>query len=153
MADTLDGVRGKDRRDDRKYARSLALRGQVSYSVVESADNGKSGSDGVRDHRAAGRQRTRLRSAKILDSANRFVCDCLIHDRSATGLRLTLARNMGLPPQFRLHDDETGKVDAVATVWRRGASLGVRYSPSAGPVSIKPSVQSALRGRYYAIPD
>ena len=87
------------------------------------------------------------------NSANKFVCDCLIHDRSATGLRLTLARNLGLPVHFRVHDDETGEVDVVVTVWRRGAVLGVRYSQAVGPASIKPSARSALRGRFYAVPD
>ncbi len=153
MKDTLDGVRSQVRRDDRETARALAQRGQVAYSVVESGRDAKSADEGRRDHRAAGRQRTRLRSAKILDSANKFVCECLIHDRSASGLRLTLARNLGLPVHFRVHDDETGKVDAVVTVWRRGAALGVRYSRALGPVSIKPSAKSALRGRYYAVPD
>ena len=153
MTDTLDGVRQQERRDDRELARALALRGQVSYSVVEPARDGKPAREGGRDHRAAGRRRTRLRSAKILDSANRFVCECLIHDRSASGLRLALAKNLGLPAQFRVHDDETGNVDVVATVWRRGAVLGVRYSQAIGPASIKPSARSALRGRYYAIPD
>ena len=153
MTDTLDGLRGQDRRDDREYARALALRGQVAYSIVESARDGKSAGEGHGDHRAAGRRRTRLRSAKILDSANKFVCECLIHDRSASGLRLALARNLGLPVHFRVHDDETGKVDAVVTVWRRGAVIGVRFSRASGPVSMKPSDRSALRGRYYAIPD
>ncbi len=153
MTDTLDGLRGQHRRDDREYARALALRGQVGYSIVESAGDEKSADEGRRDHRAAGRQRTRLRSAKILDVANKFVCECLVHDRSASGLRLALARNLGLPVHFRVHDDETGKVDAVVTVWRRGAVIGVRYSRAFGPVSVKPSDRSALRGRYHAIPD
>ncbi len=152
MTDTLDGVRSPDRPNDRESARILAQGGQVAYSVVESGRNENSAGKGRRDHRAAGRRRTRLRSAKILDTANKFVCDCLIHDRSDSGLRLTLARNLGLPVHFRVHDDETGDVDVVVTVWRRGAVLGVRYS-QAGPVSIKPSARSALRGRFYAIPD
>ncbi|MGD0640346.1 MAG: hypothetical protein ABSC22_06325 [Roseiarcus sp.] len=153
MTDTLDGVRGQGRRDDRKYARALARRGQVAYFVVEPARNERPRDDGPRDHRAAGRKRTRLRSAKILDSANKFVCDCLIHDRSASGLRLTLAQNLGLPAHFRVYEDESGEVDVVETVWRRGAVLGVRYSRALGMVSIKPSDRAALRGQFYAIPD
>jgi len=149
MTDTLDGLRGTDRSDDREYARALALRGLVGYCVVAATRDEKAS----REHRAAGRRRTRLRSAKILDSANKFVCECLIHDRSASGLRLTLARNLGLPAHFRVHDDETGKVDVVETVWRRGAVLGVRFSRAFGLVSIKPSDRAALRGQFYAVPD
>jgi hypothetical protein len=58
-----------------------------------------------------------------------------------------------LPAHFRVHDDETGEVDAVVTVWRRGAVLGVRYSRAFGLAPIKPSDRSALRGLFYAIPD
>lgn len=153
MTDTLDGVRGQGRRDDRRYARALAQRGLVAYFVVEPARDEKPGNASRRDHRAAGRKRTRLRSAKILNSANKFVCECLIHDRSASGLRLTLAQNLGLPARFRVHDDELGEVDVVETVWRRGAVLGVRYSQAFGLVSVKPSDRAALRGQFYAIPD
>jgi hypothetical protein len=153
MTDTLDGLRSPDRGGDREYARALARRGQVAYAIAESAPDEKSADRGRGDHRAAGRRRTPLRSAKILDQANTFVCECLIHDRSASGLRLALARNVGLPVHFRVYDDETGGVDAVVTVWRRGAAVGVRFSRAGGPVSIKPSERSALRGRYYAIPD
>ena len=152
MTDTLDGVRKPDRRFDRRNARALASRGQVAYSVVESSKERGPRDDGPRDHRAAGRRRTRLRSAKILDAAGKFVCECLVHDRSASGLRLTLARNTGLPAHFRLHDDETGEVDVVETVWRRGAALGVRYS-RASAATIKPSERSALQGLFYAVLD
>lgn len=153
MTHTFEGLRGPDRRDDRKYARTLARRGQVSYSVVETAPEPKSTADGRHEHRGSGRQRTRLRSGKILDSANKFLSDCIIHDRSATGLRLALPRNLGLPQHFRIHDDETGAVDVVATVWRRGSVIGVRYSHPSSSVFVKPSVRSSLRGRYYAVPD
>ncbi len=153
MTDTLEGMRGPDGSDDREYARALAQRGRVAYCVVETARDEKAKAQGRPDHRAAGRKRTRLRSAKVLDSANKFVCECLIHDRSASGLRLTLARNLGLPAHFRVHDDETGKVDVVETVWRRGAVLGVRYSQAFGLASVKPSDRAALRGQFYAIPD
>ena len=153
MTETLDGVRGRDWREDRDSARALARRGQVAYRVVEAARDERPRTDGRPDHRAAGRRRTRLRSAKILDAANAFVCECLVHDRSASGLRLSLARNMGLPPYFRVYDDESGAVDTVETVWRRGAVLGVRYSQALAAAPIKPSDRSALRGLFYAVPD
>ena len=152
MTDLLEGVPDPGRDDDRKHARALARRGRIAYSVV-TAPEPKPVASGRPENRGAGRQRTRLRSGKILDAANRFLCDCLIHDRSASGLRLALPRNLGLPPQFRVHDDETGAVDVVATVWRRGAVVGVRYSAPANPAPVKPSFRFALRGRYYAIPD
>jgi len=38
-------------------------------------------------------------------------------------------------------------------VWRRGASVGVRYTPGTGPIPVKPSIRAALRGRYYGVRD
>ncbi|MBV8474606.1 MAG: hypothetical protein JO107_04150 [Hyphomicrobiales bacterium] len=153
MTDTLEGVRGQDRRADTGYLRKLARRGQVSYSVVEAEPQPQPTVNGRPDNRGAGRRRTRLRSGKLLDQANKFLCDCLIHDRSTTGLRLALPRGAELPAQFRVHDDETGHIDPVALVWRRGAVVGVRFIADVGPVSVKPSDRAALRGRYYAVPD
>ena len=154
MSELLEGVRGAFRRDDRALARALARRGQIAYVVggVRPETPRPARPTNGRELRLAGRRRTRLRSAKILDAANAFVCDCLIYDRSATGLRLTLARDVGLPPQFQVHDDESGAIESVATVWRRGASLGVRFSGFGG-ATLKPSDRMALRGRYYGVRD
>jgi hypothetical protein len=152
MSDLLEGVRSSFRRDDRALARALARRGQVAYAVAEPVRETPRPKAAGRELRLAGRRRTRLRSAKILDGSNAFFCDCLIHDRSATGLRLTLARDVGLPPQFQVHDDETGAVELVATVWRRATTLGVRFS-GYGAATLTPSERAALRGRYYAVRD
>ncbi len=157
MSNLLEGVRRSFARDDRALARILARRGQVAYVVFDAVRETPRPETprpkaGGRELRLAGRRRTRLRSAKILDAANAFVCDCLIYDRSATGLRLTLARDVGLPPQFQVHDDETGAVELAATVWRRGATLGVRFC-GYGASTLKPSERAALRGRYYAVRD
>ena len=157
MSDLLEGVRSASPRDARAMARVLARRGQVAYAVfdpVREAPRPETPRPKVagRELRLAGRRRTRLRSGKILDAANAFVCDCLIHDRSATGLRLTLARDVGLPPQFQIHDDETGALESVATVWRRGATLGARFC-GYGASTLKPSERAALAGRYYAVRD
>jgi len=151
MSDLLEGVRGPSTGDDRALARALARRGQIAYAVVD-PQRPKPRPAAPGEHRVARRRRTRMRSAKILDSANAFLCDCLIYDRSATGLRITLARDLGLPRQFQVHDDESGAVESVATVWRRGATLGVRFS-GFGAAALKPSERAALRGRYYAVRD
>jgi hypothetical protein len=160
MSDLLEGVRSARPRDDRALARVLARRGQVAYAVFDAVrDTPRAETPRPetprpkptgRELRLAGRRRTRMRSGKILDAANAFVSDCLIHDRSATGLRLTLTRDVGLPPQFQVHDDETGAVELVATVWRRGATLGARFC-GYGASTLKPSERAALRGRYYAV--
>ena len=65
---------------------------------------------------------------------------------------MTLAQDVGLPPQFLVHDDESGAVELVATVWRRATTLGVRFS-GYGAATLTPSERAALRGRYYAVRD
>ena len=63
-----------------------------------------------------------------------------------------LGRDVGLPAQFHVHDDETGAVESVATVWRRGSTLGARFS-GYGSATLKSSDRAALGGRYYAVRD
>ena len=138
---------------NRLMSRSLASRNLVSYEVVAPPpevppDAGKS-----IEKRSSARRRLRLRSGKLLDAHNKFLCECLVRDRSGHGLCLVLARNIGLPARCRLYDDETGSLDAITTVWRRSSLVGVRFSFTAKPVTIKQSDRSALRGRYYAVPD
>ena len=151
MGDVLEGVREPLRGGDPNQARALAQRGRVAYCVVEPAREPARPTEG-RESRAAGRRRTRMRSGKVLDAGNAFVCECLIYDRSATGVRLLLGRDVGLPAQFRVHDDETGAIESVATVWRRGATLGARFS-GYGSAPLKPGDRAALGRRYYAMRD
>jgi hypothetical protein len=153
----LEGVRTGHRRAPSGFKRlmsqSLARRSLVSYEVVETpAEAAPVGGSGV-ERRSGARRRLRLRSGKLLDSQNKFICECLMRDESPQGLCLKLMKNLGLPVRYRLYNDETGTLSVVTTIWRRGELLGVRYCPAAKPASIKESDRFALRGRYYAIPD
>ena len=75
--------------DVRKLGGTLAARGEIAYCVVP-PDGSLRGRGG--DRRAEGAKPMRLRSAKLLDTAFRFVSDCRICDRSHSGLRIALAR-------------------------------------------------------------
>lgn len=145
MAHHLEGVRMEDAGGKRsatlsaEAARSLAERGQVAYREV------------LTEPRHSPRRRTRLRSAKVLDPHNAYLCDALIQDRSDEGMRLLLGRNIGLPARFGLHDDETGEVVTVRTAWRRGHAVGVRVVQNGPPTPLTRSQLAALRGRYYGV--
>src|ERR1700733_8267950 len=89
-------------------ARKLAGRGEIAYWVV--SDDGRSPVGKSADLRADPRERNRLRSAKLLDGAYRFICEGRICDRSRNGLRLALARDIALPPQLAVHIDEPSEV-------------------------------------------
>ena len=92
-----------------------------------------------------------MRSAKVLDARNNFLCDALVQDRSADGMRLLLGRNVGLPSRFGIHDDETGEILTVLTAWRRGQALGVRVMHNIPPPPLTRSQSAALKGRYYGV--
>ena len=83
------------------------------------------------NNRAHARERTRLRSAKLLDGAYRFVCEGRICDRSRNGLRLALAQDVPLPPQLAVHIDETSEVREAKVIWRRGSTIGIRLHSAA----------------------
>jgi hypothetical protein len=128
-----------------QLGRKLAGRGEVAYWVVSPADNSA-------DQRAHSRERTRLRSVKLLDGAYRFVCEGRICDRSRNGLRLALAQDVPLPPQLAVHIDETSEVREVKVIWRRGSTIGIRLHSDAPANALTVSQRYALRERYYAIP-
>ncbi len=131
--------------------RKLAGRGEIAYWVV-SRDRRPTQSKRA-DLRAHPRERTRLRSAKLLDETYRFVCEGRICDRSREGLRLALARDIALPPQLAVHIDETSEVREAKVIWRRGSTIGIRLHSAAPADALRPCDRYALRERYYAIPD
>jgi hypothetical protein len=132
-----------------RLGRKLALRGEVAYWSVSPERKAPEGKPG--DQRCGLREPARLRSAKLLDTAYRFVCEGRICDRSRDGLRLALARDVGLPSRLAVHIDETGEVRDARVVWRRGATLGVRLHEAAPVGALKASDRYALRHRYYAV--
>jgi hypothetical protein len=157
MAMNLEGVRSRrwpaPSGLKRLMAKSLARQSLVSYQIVETPSHDASVVEKPTEKRSSARRRLRLRSAKLLDSRGAFICECLVRDQSAQGLCLQLMKNIGLPARCIIYDDETGALNVVTTMWRRGPLIGVRYCQTAAPVSIKPSDRSALRGRYYAVVD
>ena len=138
-------------------ARSLAERGQVAYRVVRVVPppppRPAAASLPEGESRAQARRKTRLRSAKVLDEANRFLCEAVVQNRSADGFRLLLARNVALPARFGLHDDEAGELFTVSLAWRRGATVGLRILRRGPPAPMRGIELAALSGRYYGVGD
>jgi hypothetical protein len=153
-APMLVGIKRQDWRAQSEAARGLgrklASRGEIAYWVV--SDDGRSTADKAADLRAHPRQRTRLRSAKLLDGGCRFLSEGRICDRSRDGLRLALARDVTLPLQLAVHIDETAEVREAKIIWRRGSTIGVRLQATLPADAMTASRRSALRERYYAIP-
>jgi len=138
-------------RDVRRLGVALAERGEIAYWVDSPAGGAAQSRRG--EQRASAREQLRLRSAKVLDAAYRFVCECRICDRSLHGLRLALARNIRLPRRMSVHIDETGEVRSAKLVWRRGLVVGVHLHERAPSTVLRPWDRYALRERYYGILD
>ena len=150
----LEGVKRQDWRAQpeaaRNVGRKLAGRGEIAYWVI-SLDGRRSGVERDEQRRRP-RQRTRLRSAKVLDGAYRFLCEGRICDRSRDGLRLALVRDIALPARLAVHIDETAEVREASVIWRRGSTIGIRLDAAAPPGAMRPCDRHALKERYYAIP-
>jgi hypothetical protein len=151
----LNGIKRQDWRarpeTALKIGRKLAGRGEIAYWAVSPESRPPEGKRA--DQRQGPRERIRLRSAKLLDGAYRFVCEGRICDRSRKGLRLALARDIALPPQLAVHIDETCEVREAKVVWRRGATIGIRLQEASPEEALRPCDRYALKERYYAIPD
>lgn len=150
----LEGVKQADSRARpgavRRLGAALAERGEVAYWVLP---EGGTAQRRRSDQRASSREQMRLRSAKLLDAAYRFICECRIRDRSLHGLKLALARNIRLPRRVAVHVDETGEVRGARVVWRQGLVIGVHLCERAPASALKPWDRFALRERYYGILD
>ena len=131
-------------------AQSLARLGIATYSVVAGEAANRRADPEARKQI---RQRLHLRSAKVIDAANGFVCDAMIWDRSDGGRRLVLANNVGLPPRFGFYEDEDGAIFTATLAWRRGPVVGARIQRPGPPSPMKPTQKTALSGRYYALRD
>jgi hypothetical protein len=151
----FEGIKREDLRvrpeGARRLGAALAERGEIAYWVVTA--DGEPGRNRGGEKRASSREQTRLRSAKLLDAAYRFLCECRICDCSLHGLRLALGRNIRLPRRMAVHIDETGEVRGAKVVWRRGSVIGVHLRERAPANALKPWDRFALRERYYGILD
>lgn len=105
--------------------------------------------DGEIDRRLAPRRAARLKWGKTLDDRDRFLCDCVIADRTESGARLRLARNLVLPATFQLFDETNDAIYASRVVWRRGVEIGCRLS--CAPTSGKTQIVRRMTSRHYAI--
>ena len=149
----IQAIRLEGRGKRPPLALALARRGVVVYSVATVAEGAGSGSAPSAEHRANGRNRLRLRWAKIISPQGRFLGEGRLHDRSAGGARLALAALHALPGKFWLHDDASGETEWVVVVWRRGAQIGLRLGAPGAPPPLKPSDRFALRQRYSGVAD
>lgn len=80
----------------------------------------------ARDKRSEPRFRTHLRSGRIYDLQQRFICDCVIRDRSHNGARLLLPKNVKMPHNFICFlDEELNEFLRAEVRWRQDREIGI----------------------------
>jgi hypothetical protein len=119
----------------------------VTYSVVDLPLK----KHGRGDKRVTQRRRTRLRTGKITDLLNRFIVDCQLHDRSATGARIRLMGNLTIPMLLRFYDDELRTLDTAEVMWRDKLEVGLRFTPKQPMSRSDQTAIATLGGQYYAL--
>lgn len=130
-------------------ARKSVGKGQnagFSYTVLSESRGGAEPGE----RRTFTRQRTKLRSGKIIHANGQFITECLIHNRSASGCRLRLAAAIALPSLIHLFDDQSERLFQAAVMWQRQRDVGIRLLPSPANGRNR-AIAQRMKGKFYAL--
>ena len=143
------GVR-LDRRPSSARFDALARLGVVSGGAANGGDATyvRLG-DAAADRRLEPRRSAHLRWGKALDERDRFLCDCIIGNRTPAGACVKITRNVAIAKKFQLYEDDSSALYEAYLVWRRGTELGCRLSREA--THGKERVILRMRSAYYAL--
>lgn len=133
----------------RRLEPGAAVHGDFTFEVLEAPRSSQKSSA---DRRGSPRQRTRLRSGKLVDAAGRFLTECLLHDLSPRGVRLKLPPGITLPRLLQIYDDQTGTVHQATVLWRRDRDAGVAFGPVVNDNRSR-AVAAEMKRKFYAVRD
>ena len=102
------------------------------------------------ERRKEERQRTRLRSGKIIDLDGRFIIECQFCDIAPHGARLRVIEVPNLPERFWLFDDHYARAILAQIVWRQKREIGVRLITDALIPELDEERLNQLAGKYYS---
>ena len=128
----------------RRIETAGASRDDFTYAVL------KEPAGGGGERRAAVRQRTRLRSGKVVGADGRFVVECLLANRSSQGGLLRLPSPLALPPRILVYDDQSGDLLAATIIWRRDRDFGLRFTPPERTARFQ-AIADSMRRKFYAV--
>ncbi|MBV2144358.1 PilZ domain-containing protein [Falsochrobactrum sp. TDYN1] len=104
-----------------------------------------------KDRRTEERQRTRLRSGKIVSLDGRFIIECQFSDIAPHGAKLRTLEASGVPERFWLFDDFYVRALLARTIWRDGSELGVRFTTDPSVPLLDDERLRQLAGKYYSL--
>ena len=103
------------------------------------------------ERRSEERQRTRLRSGKIVGLDGRFIIECQFNDIAAHGARLRAADVPNLPERFWLFDDFYARALLAKVVWRENQEIGLQFITDSTIAPLDEERISKLSGKYYSL--
>jgi hypothetical protein len=106
----------------RRVAAGAPIRGEFTYSVVETAPAPK----GRGDRRGDARTRSRLREGSVAERRGKVLVECRIRDLSKRGARLQLDKDRPLPKVFLLTEAGTTRSYWATLAWQVGRDAGVK---------------------------
>ena len=118
-----------------------------TYRVLSDAE--RTGAAG--DRRGSARQRTRLRSGKLVARDGRFLTECLIYNRSALGCLLRLPGPLALPATLLVYDDQADCLLQATVIWRRDREVGIRFTQPTGDTTRHQAIADSMRRKFYAV--
>ena len=137
--------------DARKLGAATADRDRTTgFSYVVLADAAPQ-APGAGERRSIARQRTKLRSGKIVHPDGQFITECLIHNRSASGCRLRLPAAVVLPSTIHFFDDGSERLFQAVVTWQKHKDVGIRLLPYVlnGP---NRAIAERMRRKFYVLP-
>jgi PilZ domain len=128
--------------------------GRVTYTVVREPPPAARAAtpSAAADKRSSNRQRTPLRSGKVVDLGDRFIVECFVHNRSTSGARLRLVDAKPLPAIIKVYDDQHKTLSTVRVVWQRRQDVGVRFDWRLDVGEARRAFVAALGEQFYAVP-
>lgn len=103
------------------------------------------------ERRKEERQRTRLRSGKVIDLDGRFIIECQFSDIAPHGARLRITEFPSLPERFWLFDDHYARALLAQIVWREKREVGVQFTTDPSLPPLDDERLSQLAGKYYSL--
>lgn len=103
----------------------------------------------VVERRGERRRVTRLNWGKTLSIKNEFLSECLIANLTSQGACLRIVRYVDIPGFFLLYEDASGIVRQGEVIWRKGLSVGCRFTLM--PIGARIAVARRMRAKYYSL--
>ncbi|MCX2697519.1 MULTISPECIES: PilZ domain-containing protein [Ochrobactrum] len=103
------------------------------------------------ERRSEERQRTRLRSGKIVGLDGRFIIECQFSDIAPHGARLRICDVPNLPERFWLFDDFYGRALLAQIVWRENREIGLQFQFNSEIAPLDEERLNQLAGKYYSL--